>query len=116
MGVLFGGIAREACPDCSGRGEKDGTKCPKCDGKGWQTAVDKPRKACGYCMGSGKTLGGGCKHCGGSGYMELDANGQPIDLALGAKAREQKCSYCLGFGFRPGGYKCDSCGGTGKKI
>lgn len=113
---MFNGIAREPCPACEGLTQKDGQPCAKCEGKGWQTAVDKPRRACRYCMGSGKTLGGMCKHCGGAGHLELDPNGQEIDLSAGAKAKAQKCPYCLGLGFRPGGYKCDSCGGSGNKA
>lgn len=47
--------------------------------------------------------------------MELDDKMQVIDLSLGEKAKQQKCIYCLGFGFKPGGLKCDACNGTGIK-
>lgn len=114
LGRTFKGQAREPCSTCKGTGKKeDGTPCTKCEAKGWILAAAKKRKPCGYCMSSGKTLGGACKHCGGTGYMDLDEKGQPIDLALGLKAAQAKCPYCLGLGYRMRGATCDACHGTG---
>lgn len=111
-GRTFGGKAREVCEPCDGSGKVNGVACKPCEGHGWILANAKPRRACGFCMASGKTVGGSCKHCGGTGYMDLDPQGNVIDLAIAA-SKEQKCPFCLGMGYRARGARCDSCAGTG---
>lgn len=115
LGKTFGGKPREACADCDGQGKivKTQEKCPTCEGKGWADLEAKPTVACRYCMGSGTTVGGTCKHCGGAGRMELDKEGNPIDVAVQQAKSTQKCPMCLGMGYRARGTTCDACGGSG---
>jgi ribosomal protein L40E len=118
LGKTFQGKARGACEECDGQGKiaKTGEPCGTCGGKGWEDFETRPTVACRYCMGSGNTVGGQCKHCGGAGRLELDDDGNAIDLQLTAAEREQKCPECLGIGYKARGASCDTCGGTGKKT
>ncbi|MDE1821595.1 MAG: hypothetical protein KGJ23_02565 [Euryarchaeota archaeon] len=117
LGKTFEGKPRAPCEGCDGQGKvKTGEPCEACGSKGWQDFESRPTIACRFCMGSGNTVGGTCKHCEGQGRLELDGDGNVIDLLLTAKAREQKCPECNGMGFRARGAGCDTCGGTGKRI
>ncbi len=117
LGKTFEGQPRQPCELCDGQGKlKSGEPCGACGAKGWEAFEARPTVACRFCMGSGNSVGGTCKHCEGAGRLELDADGNVIDLLLTAKAREQKCPECLGIGYRARGASCDTCGGTGKKV
>lgn len=117
LGKTFGGKPRAPCEGCDGQGKlKTGEACTVCEGRGWEAFESRPTVACRYCMGSGNSVGGTCKHCDGQGRLELDADGNVIDMVLTAKEREQKCPECNGFGYRARGASCDACGGSGKKI
>ncbi len=117
LGKTFEGQPRQPCELCDGQGRlKSGEPCGACGAKGWEAFEARPTVACRFCMGSGNSVGGTCKHCEAAGRLELDADGNVIDLLLTAKAREQKCPECLGIGYRARGASCDTCGGTGKKV
>lgn len=117
LGKTFQGNPRAPCELCDGQGKlKTGGPCDACGAKGWQDFEARPTVACRYCMGSGNSVGGTCKHCEGQGRLELDADGNVIDMVVTLKAREQKCPECLGIGYRARGASCDTCGGTGKKV
>lgn len=69
------------CPDCSGKGSKNGKeiKCPYCHGSGQIIhterrgyAVMQQITTCPHCNGTGVNLTDSCPHCHGSGVIETE--------------------------------------------